>query len=156
MAAVIEKTVEKLDRDRLWVEITESAKRANGVRYPTDRETELTIEKIHKNWEAFRHKPPQEGEWVTIGDKHHRIAHIWSRENGLTGFQPTTYGLGGSFYLCDGYGSFSGSLDSPIKMRLEHTGWMLAHFWMFYAGSSGAHRGVWFTIPTRVWTEVKA
>lgn len=156
MGQLIQKTVEKLDRDRLWTEITESAKRANGVRFPSDRETELTIEKIQKNWEAFIGKPPQEGEWVQIGDKYCRIAHVWSHENGITGLQPATYGMGGSFYLFDGFGSFSGALDAPVNMRLEHTGYMLAHFWMFYGNSSGAHRGVWFTIPARVWTEVKA
>lgn len=156
MGQLIQKTVEKLDRDRLWVEITESAKRANGVRFPSDRETELTIEIIQKKWEAFRDKPPQEGEWVQIGDKYHRIAYVFRNEDGLTGFQPSTYGMGGSVYLCSGHGSYSVSFEAPVTMRLEHIGYMLAHFWMFYGGSSGAHRGVWFTIPARVWTEVKA
>ena len=156
MSQLIEKTVEKLDRDRLWTEITESAKRANGVRFPSDRETEKTIETIQKNWEAFRDKPPQEGEIVQIGDKHHRIAYIFRQEDGLTGLQPSSTGTDGRVYLFSGYGSYSGSLDSPVTMRLEHTGYMLAQFWMFYGDDSGPHRGVWFTIHTRVWTEVQA
>jgi len=38
-------------------------------------------------------------------------------------------------------------------MKLQHVGWRLAPFWIFYGGSSGAHRGVHFTIPVRVFAE---
>lgn len=144
--------IERLDIDRLTSEITESAKRADGVRYPSDRETKLTIELIQRNWEAFHGKPPQEGELVVVGEEHHRIAQVWDRaDDGSTELQPAK---SGSVYLHEGCGSFSGSLDSIATMRLTHVGWKLATFWIFYGGFSGAHRGVYFTIPTRVFAAI--
>lgn len=141
-----------VDIDRLTQEITESAKRADGVRYPSDRETNLTIELIQKCWEAFHGQPPQESEWVKIGEEFQRIGYVWSQEGDVTEFQPCK---NGSHYLCNGHGSFSGSFEDVVKMKLVHVGWKLAHFWKFYGGSSGAHRGVYFSIPTRVFAEVE-
>jgi hypothetical protein len=108
-------TIERLDIDRLTQEITESAKHANGVRYPSDRETNLTIELIQKCWEAFRDKPPQEGEWVKIDEEFQRIGYVLDQVE-YTDFQPAK---NGSVYLSNGHGSFSGSFESPVKMKLE-------------------------------------
>lgn len=57
-----------------------------------------------------------------------------------------------SFYLSDGYASFSGSLDPAInKARLRDTGEMLeGSFWFFHHNFAGAGRGVYFRIPCRV------
>lgn len=144
-------TIERLDIDRLHREITESAKLAHGVRYPSERETQKTIELIQKCWEGFHGKPPQQGEWVEINGECRRIAHVWSRnQDGTTELQAA---ISGSTYLFEGCGSFSGGLDSPVTMKLQHVGWRLASFWLFYGGSSGGGRGVQFTIPTRVFAE---
>lgn len=145
-------TIERLDIDRLHREITESAKHADGVRYPSESETQKTIEIIQKCWEGFHGQPPQQGELVRIEGEVHRIAHVWDRsEDGVTNFQPAK---NGSVYLCEGFGSFSGGYDLPVKLRLSHVGWELAPFWLFYGGWSGARRGVHFTIPTRVFEEI--
>ncbi len=142
-----------LDIDNLRDQIIESAKQANGVRYPSERATENTLNIIQQCWEEFNGKPPQEGEFVKIGDEHHRIAYVTSRnDDGTTTFQPAK---SGSVYLFSGHGSFSGSLDSPVTMKLKHIGWEPASFWIFWDGSSGAHRGVQFKLPTRVFSEVQ-
>lgn len=145
-------TIERLDFDRLHREITESAKHADGVRFPSESETQKTIEIIQKCWEGFHDKPPMEGEWVKMGDDYRRIAHVQFRAGfKQTKFQPAK---AGSVYLYEGCGSFAGSLDLPVVMNLSHVGWKLAPFWIFYGGSTGARRGVHFTIPTRVFEDI--
>lgn len=61
---------------------------------------------------------------------------------------------GGSFYLCgSGNASFSGGLNPSIPMDSlsltdeENEG----RFWFFHHGSAGAHRGVYFSVPCRVY-----
>lgn len=144
-------TIERLDIDRLHREITQSVKAAHGVRSPSESDTQKTIELIQKCWEGFHGMPPMLGEWVKKGDEYVRIAFVRSRIN----FRDTTFqpAKAGSFYLHEGCGDFAGSLDSPVTMDLKHIGWRLAEFWIFYAGETGARRGVYFTIPTRVFAE---
>ncbi len=57
-----------------------------------------------------------------------------------------------SFYLSDGYASFSGSLDSAIsKQLLRDTGETAeGSFWFFHHNCATAHNGVKFKIPCRV------
>lgn len=74
-----------------------------------------------------------------------RISHDWG-----DGVQTSP---GGSWYLGDGFASFSGSLNSTIpKARLEDTGeTKLGSFWFFKGDYARAHNGVDVMASCRVY-----
>lgn len=68
-----------------------------------------------------------------------------------------TGGGSGSYHMSpEGFVSYSGGLDRPIPFtRIEDTGhrrW--GQFWFFLDGWAGAHRGVYFVAPIRVYKEL--
>lgn len=80
---------------------------------------------------------PRVGDYVIFPDGHQeRFSHDWG-----DGLQTSP---GGSWYLGDGYASFSGALNPAIpKARLEDTGYKrLGWFWFFKNDYARAHNGV--------------
>ena len=77
-----------------------------------------------------------------------RFSHDWG-----DGLQSSA---GGSFYLGNGYGSFSGSLDPMIPQdRIQPTGeLLLGWFWFFHHDFAGAGRGVNCEMLCRVYREI--
>jgi len=143
-----EATLPDIDIDKLREEITESAKLKDGIKFPSDAETDRTIDAIQERWADYDGNGPMAGDYVFQEGKFLRVAHVHDRaDDGSVCLQ--TAGEG-SFYLCHGSGSYSGGLDYPITIKVTHVGWKPARFWLFYGNSSGAHRGVQFTLPTRV------
>ena len=76
------------------------------------------------------------------------ISHVWNDKVQTSGSQ-------GSLYLCSGGGvSRSGGLDSGILksdlIPTERT--HLQKCWIFHLNSSGAHRGVFWDIPFKIYT----
>lgn len=77
-----------------------------------------------------------------------RISHRWP-----DGFQ-TSPTRSGSYYLCsEGNASYSGGLNPsiPKESLLPIDELMDGQFWFFHHGCAGAHRGVYFSIPCRVY-----
>ena len=89
---------------------------------------------------------PRVGDFVWFADgTRRRIAHDWGDE-----VQTST---GGSFYLGDGYVSFSGSLfpcvaKATLGMKLG--GHECGSCWIFHHDSHCAHNGVDAMVPFRV------
>jgi len=74
-----------------------------------------------------------------------RFSHDWG-----DGLQTSS---GGSFYLCaTGVASLSGPLNPfiPLKTITPSEATLLGSFWFFHHDIAGAHRGVFFDIPCRV------
>ena len=95
-------------------------------------------------------RTPLEGDWVEDHDgTMRRIAYT---DPSTTQFDSPKFGS--SFHcFANGAMDFSGGLDSPIPTAsLEATGnFEPATCWIFSGDSSGAHRGVRWSIPVRVW-----
>lgn len=89
---------------------------------------------------------PRVGDFVIFADGViRRFSHDWD-EHGLQTSD------GGSWYLGDGYISFSGGLHPTIKrdtltLAAEHRD---AAVWIFHHDMAAAHRGVHVTVPLRV------
>jgi hypothetical protein len=91
---------------------------------------------------------PRVGDFLKMPEGFLRFTHDWSDKIQTTvRAKHPCYG-DASFYLSDGYASFSGSLDPAIdKASLRDTGEkMLGSFWFFHHDCVGAGRGVHFTI----------
>lgn len=89
------------------------------------------------------------GDWVRFADgTMRRVSHHWGEEYGVQTSD------GGSFYLGDGYVSFSGSLHPTVPLdSLTPTdemadGWV----WVFHHDMHRAHNGVDVLVPFRVFT----
>ena len=97
-------------------------------------------------------KGPRVGDWCLMLDgTERRFTHDWGDSI------QTTYSKqgGGSFYLGDGYMSYSGSLDPAIQkdcfqLTRETRN---ARVWFFHHDFWGAGRGVEFTVPCRVYQQ---
>lgn len=91
---------------------------------------------------------PLVGDYVLFpGGELERFSHAWE-----TGLQTSA---AGSFHIFkDGNASFSGGLNpSTPRNQLVLTGKMLpGTFWFFHHDEVGAHRGVYCTIPCKVYT----
>ena len=91
---------------------------------------------------------PIVGQWVRGYDgEMTRLTHNWN-----DGVQ--TGGGHGSFYLCsNGHLSYSGGLDPSIPYDLlELTNERaMSQCWIFHNNCSGAHRGVYYNYPFKVW-----
>lgn len=91
---------------------------------------------------------PKCGDWIDFADGvSRRISHSW----GEMGVQTSK---GGSWYLGEGYTSFSGSLypTVPLETLARTTELRPGSCWIFHHNLSGAGRGVDGEIPFRVWT----
>lgn len=109
-----------------------------------DRDAEILKTRI-----ADRHAnngAPQVGDWVSFADATmRRIAYIWPDS-----FQTAE---GGSYYLGQGYTSYSGSLFGSLP--LESLTWTNRKqdgpAWFFHHDHAQAHNGVDVVAPFRVW-----
>jgi len=122
--------------------------------HPTidDRDHAL-IEARRVAFEARNPAKPRTGEYVRLLDgRLHRFSYVHDFED----WQRAQTSAEGSWYLGDGYASFSGSLDPGIPFeRLRVTGGRMgARFWLFHHDYAMAHNGVDFKIPVRIWEEV--
>lgn len=94
-----------------------------------------------------------------------RVAYVWDDSvqpaSVAVGRHPAHWslnryapGVGGSYYLGDGYVSYSGSLHRGVSRDLlELTdATELGAVWIFHHGWSGAHRGVDTKVAFRVWS----
>ena len=94
---------------------------------------------------------PQVGDFLLMPDgTERRVAHDWGKDTGL---QPTSGGPGGSFYLGDGYASFSGSLDPIVPHAgLVDTGRTKpGRFWFFSRNYARANNGIDVEAPCGVY-----
>lgn len=114
-----------------------------------ERDKEI-LDARQKEWDAI--PGPRVGDFVQMpeGD-YRRFAHDWG--DGLqTTVKRTADHFHTSFYFGGTYMEFSGSLDPQIpKDRLQDTGLsMSGAAWFFHHGYIGAHRGVHFMVPCRI------
>jgi hypothetical protein len=93
---------------------------------------------------------PVAGDFVEMLDGSlERFSNDWGDS-----IQTTDGKFGSSFYLLDnGYASFSGGLNPAIdKNRIINTLELIeGRFWIFKDDISGAHRGIYFFIPAKIW-----
>jgi hypothetical protein len=95
---------------------------------------------------------PRVGDFLRVADGFLRFTDDWGEDIQTTvGAKHPCHG-DASFYLSDGYASFSGSLDKAIpKTDLHNTGETLeGSFWFFHHGYAGADCGVYFKMRCRV------
>lgn len=114
---------------------------------------ERDAEILHKRETAFNLvSGPRVGDFLRTADGMLRFTHDWgdSIQTTVRAKHPC-YG-DASFYLSEGYASFSGSLDPAIdKKSLRDTGEIMqGSFWFFHHDSAGADRGVSCAIACRV------
>jgi len=89
---------------------------------------------------------PRVGDFVIMPDlTYQRFSHDWG--------DSIQTSEGGSFYLGEGYASFSGGLNPSVpKSRLVLTDEIReGSFWFFHHDFMRAHNGVYFTAPCRVY-----
>jgi len=105
-----------------------------------------------------RQQGPRVGDFLRVADGIRRFTHDWG--DGIQTTVGKNHPCNGdsSFYLGEGYASFSGSLDPAIeKTKLRDTGETLeGSFWFFHHDFWGADCGVNFKIPCRVFELVPA
>ncbi len=112
---------------------------------PTDRDMSL----IHERMVArSRITEPTEGDFIRLHDgRLARISHCWDDTVQTT--------KDGSYYMGrSGHCEYSGGLypgvarDALVATDETQTGMV----WFFHHDSAGAHLGVYFYVPMRVWT----
>lgn len=92
------------------------------------------------------------GDWVDFADGVvRRISHVWDPPPPYRNWIQTSDA--GSWYLGEGYVSFSGGLFTGVPAEsLTDTGtFRRASVWFFHHDHWGAHRGVSGTVEQRVW-----
>jgi len=98
---------------------------------------------------------PKQGDFIRFRNGTiKRIAHVWTDQEGRAeSIQPTMYKGDSSFYLGEGYMSFSGSLNSGIDAsrftRTNET--MLGAAWFFHHDLARASNGVSVQVTCPVW-----
>ncbi len=104
---------------------------------------------LAKREAAWNSKPgPRVGDFVIMPDGAlRRFTYNWG-----DGLQTTWGEEAGSFYLDNGFASYSGGLEPSIpNERIEDTGETRPGlFWFFHHDEARAHNGVSFTIACRV------
>lgn len=97
---------------------------------------------------------PKQGDFIRFADGSiKRMAHVWKYIGEESDIQPTAGRGDQSFYLGEGYMSFSGGLDSAIPAhkftRTNETmpGWC----WFFHHDWPKAHNGINVQILCPVW-----
>lgn len=112
---------------------------------PTERNLSLARERV-ANRAAITE--PLEGDFIRRHDNTWcRISHCWD--------DTVQTCKDGSFYLCDGGGcDYSGTLypgvDRTALVATDEAA--MGGVWFFHHGFAGAHLGVYFLVPVRVWT----
>jgi hypothetical protein len=93
-------------------------------------------------------KGPRVGDYLRIGEKYVRFSHDWGDKIQTS--------KGGSFYLGDGYISFSGGLDPAIpKAELKDTGeTRTGYIWVFKKDWWAANNGCDFEREFRVFEKI--
>lgn len=97
---------------------------------------------------------PQVGEWVReVDGRMSRITYIWELDEGAIHIQHGGSGSGSYYLLDSGHESYSGGLDPGFPgAELELTDETApGQVWFFHHDFPGAHRGVYFMMPERVW-----
>lgn len=99
---------------------------------------------------------PRVGDFLRTPDGFLRFTHDWGESIQTTVNAKHPCHGDASFYLSDGYASFSGSLDPAIdKSLLVDTGEKQnGSFWFFHHDEYRAENGVYFTIPCRVYERI--
>lgn len=98
---------------------------------------------------------PRVGDYVIFADDvTRRISHVWDWDDDDPEYPPVAQTSdGGSWYLGDGYQSFSGSLWPGVKLTTltltDET--RRGACWFFHHDWHRAHNGVDITIPQRVY-----
>lgn len=101
----------------------------------------------------YKREKISEGDWVQLKDGSFSRVTVasWSDSIQIGGY------FGSSVYIhTSGNGSYSGGCDESIKRsELIDTGeFKDASCWHFHEGSSGANRGVSFTLKFKVWKQI--
>ena len=113
-----------------------------------DRDREILSTRAFLFW--ARHFGPSVGDYVDFADGvTRRISHVWT-----FGDLTVQTSDGGSFYLGEGYCSFSGGLHPGVAMdTLALTGAMReGAVWFFHHDYTTAHNGVYTSMPFAVYT----
>lgn len=102
---------------------------------------------VRKNMSKYNKIPGvREGDFVKAPNgKMYRIAYIWRDETGAFQWQVADPRMGGSYYLGDGYVSYSGSLDSGFddKTRFRNLGYKRnGRVWIFRRNIAEADNAV--------------
>ena len=110
-----------------------------------DKKDQGIVKRLEAEWNA--EGGPRVGDFVKFSNGVvERFSHRWP--DGLQ----TSPIRGGSFHLSGASASFSGGLNPTIPLEslrcLDDS--MDGDFWIFHHGEVGAHRGVYFSIPCRV------
>lgn len=103
---------------------------------------------LQENMEALnRHNGPRVGDFLIRPDgKPDRFTHLWD-DHIQTG------GIGGSFYIGQGYISYSGGLEPGVKLADLHRvdgESKMGSVWFFHKGHMRAHNSVSYLVPFRV------
>lgn len=99
-----------------------------------------------------RNEGPRVGDYVDFADGvQRRISHIWGEGWDRPGAQTSD---GGSFYLGDGYVSFSGGLHPlvPFTTLTLTEERRAGAVWFFHHDYATAHNGIGAVIPFRVYS----
>jgi len=99
---------------------------------------------------------PRVGDFLKTPAGYLRFTYEWEDAIQTTD-RPSESGESGSFYLGNGYASYSGSLDSGVpKTEIVPTSEVKSgRFWFFHHDWQQAHNGVDFTLPCRVFQRVQ-
>lgn len=116
---------------------------------PGPQPTERNMDLIHARMVArARITEPAEGDFVRLHDgRFARICHCWDDT-----IQTTP---AGSYYMdrsgrCDYSGSLYPGVDRDALVATDET--RTGQVWFFHHDMSGAHLGVYFDVPMRVWS----
>ena len=98
---------------------------------------------------------PRVGDYIRFADgTERRISHLWTELGGWDMEDAAQTSDGGSFYLGDGYATFSGSLfgGTPLDKLSELVGEKkLGDVWFFHHNVRRAYNGVDTSIPFRIY-----
>jgi hypothetical protein len=114
-----------------------------------ERDAQLARDRLAE-WDAI--DGARVGDWIAMRDgTMRRFTHHWG-----DGLQTTvTHHVDASFYFSGDCMSFSGSLDPTIPLAdiLPTSETKNGSAWFFHHGQVGAHRGVHFAVPCRVFKQ---
>ena len=116
-----------------------------------DEQDQVILDERIVEWNKV--EGPRAGDYVIMPDgEYRRFTYDW-RDNLQTTVSRVKDHYQASFYFFGSGMSFSGSLDRAIfKDMLELTPEVKdGAAWFFHHGESGAHRGVHFNVPCRVY-----
>jgi len=112
---------------------------------------QLIFKRRREAYDAIPMEQPRVGDFIKhLNGKVTRVTHVWHDCLQAGGGD-------GSFYLGEGYISYSGGLDLPIPLKSvvltigKRKGWI----WFFSEDHRAAHNGVDFEMDFRVFQEIK-